>query len=106
MKWLDVIALLVVAALAYTTFSTKQRATAAQAEIARLQSEIKSARSEIKVLKAEQTFLKSPERLAELAKKELNMDWARPDQMRKGKADGKLSDAKNEQIKYDEGRDL
>jgi cell division protein FtsL len=79
-RWFDIIAILLIVALAVGLYRTKVEADAARARIAKLERDVGDARAQVRTLAAEAAYLSSPERIEGLARERLGLRPATPAQ--------------------------
>jgi cell division protein FtsL len=79
-RWFDIVAILLIVALAIGLYRTKVEADAARARIAKLEREIGDARAQVRTLAAEAAYLSSPDRIEALARQRLGLRPATPAQ--------------------------
>ena len=80
MRRLAIIGGLVVVVLAVAVYRAKLGAEETQGEIAGLKAEASSIGKDIAVMKAEEAFLTRPERIGPIARQQLGLEQAQPDQ--------------------------
>jgi cell division protein FtsL len=72
-KTFNVGAILLIVLLAVGLYKAKSEADATRAHVAALEAEVAAARAEIKTMSAEAAYLENPDRVEQLARKELGL---------------------------------
>lgn len=69
----DIVAIVLIAVLAFGLYRMKVEADAARARIVKLEKEVTEARTQVRTLAAEAAYLSSPERIEQLARERLGL---------------------------------